>query len=94
MSLILRNLPGGFVYKNYLCLVVGLPKRYYYLSAIFDNSLKIGFYCLIGNSINDLKSFFKGESLDQKERQKLFIFSIIFGIFLFIEILATIYSLV
>ena len=25
MSLILRNLPGGFVEKNYLCLVVGLP---------------------------------------------------------------------
>ncbi len=89
----IRNLPGGFATKNYLCLVVDLPKRVYFLSALLDQFLKISFYSLIGYSINDLKSFFQGDSLDESERKKLFFFSLIFGVFIILEIIATILAI-
>jgi hypothetical protein len=41
-----------------------------------------------------LKSFFNGSSIDEEERKRLFIFSIVFGLILVLEITATIYAVV
>lgn len=43
--------------------------------------------------MDDLRSFFQGDSLNSEERKRLFIFSIIFTLFILLEIMAVLVSI-
>ncbi len=44
--------------------------------------------------MDDLKSFFNGSPINEEEKKRLFIFSIVFGLILTIEIIASIYAVI